>query len=177
MKRVFIAALALAISSQAGSVRAALLHAVDDNCSVSGTGTYQWVAMWNGGPITGWFIHNGSGVGGCHLYNWTDGTALPVGYSSYALPIGSAYSGNYETYWRINCEHNAPKYKFYHYTQGSDDGVQAVTTTATHLPCGATIKLTPFLNYCAPCGASIRLVDNVPVAAEPQNADYMRFDP
>ncbi len=89
----------------------------------------------------------------------------------------AVYNGNYETYWRINCEHNAPQYKFYHMTQGSSGGVQGITTTATHLPCGAAIKLTPFMNYCAVCGGSIRLVDNVPVAAEPQNADYMRFDP
>jgi hypothetical protein len=133
--------------------------------------------MWNGGPVTGWYIHNGSGFGGCHLYTWTDGTALPVSYAAYALPPEAVYNGNYETFWRINCEHNAPRYKFYHMTQGSSGGVQGITTTGTHLPCGSAIKLTPFMNYCATCGASIRLVDNVPVAAEPQNADYMRFDP
>jgi len=128
--------------------------------------------------VSGWYIHTGSGYNGCHLYNWTDGTALPVNYAAYALPPESAYGGQYETYWRINCEHNAPRYKFYHMTQGNGGGVSAITTTGTHLACGATaIKLTPFMTYCAICGASIRLVDNVPVAAEPQNADYMRFDP
>lgn len=177
MRRVLVVAVALVMSTQAGSARAAIVHSVDDNCSVSGSGTYQWVAMWNGGPVTGWYIHHGSGFGGCHLYTWTDGTALPVSYAAYALPPTAAYNGYYQTDWLINCEHNAPKYKFYHMTQGSSGGVQGITTTGTHLPCGAVINLTASRNYCATCGGSIRLVDNVPVAAEPQNADLMRFDP
>lgn len=100
-----------------------------------------------------------------------------MNWAHYLLPIGSNYNGNYTVYQYINCEHNAPRYKYHRYANGSAGGVTSIHTTATHLPCGNSSAVIPLSYYCATCGASIRLVDNVPVAAEPQNADWLLFNP
>jgi hypothetical protein len=175
MKSLFALTLALALVLQAGSARAATQWIVDDTCVKASSGSYFYL----GGPLSGWFIHSGSGVGNppCHLYNWTEATSLPVNWAHYLLKPESAYDGSYTVYQHINCEHNAPRYKYYRLANGSGGGVTSIHTTATHLPCGTAPQVIPKLPYCASCGASIRLVDNVPVAAEPQNAEWLLFNP
>lgn len=173
--RVAIAAVvALALLTQPGSASASAMWPVDDHCRTTAGGEHFYL----GGSLAGWHVHSGSGTGGCHLYNFTTATALPVSWAHYLLPISPFYSGNYTVKARINCDHNAPNYKFYVFAEGSAQGVTSIHTTPTHLPCGSsTIQVIPELWYCAPCGASIRLVDNVPYAAEPQNADLVVFLP
>jgi len=147
----------------------------DNNCFVSSSGTYFYI----GGSLAGFYVHSGSGVGGCHLYNFTTATALPVSWSNYLLPTNDpAYNGNYAVFANILCDHNAPYYKVYRLANGSGGGVTSIHTTGPSLsPCGQFHQVVPKLYFCATCGASIRIVDNVPYAAEPQNADWVMFNP
>jgi hypothetical protein len=175
MRVATVLTLAIVLAFQPGPALAAQQHIIDDPCVKSTSGTYFWL----GGPLSGWYIHNGSGINGCHLYNWTEGRALPVNWAVYALPVNANFNGQYDIWQYVACHHNAPSYKYYIYSAGTAAGVQAIVTTGTHLlPCDTSVKvISKGIHYCATCGASIRLVDNVPVAAEPQNADWFLYNP
>lgn len=162
----------LAVVFQPASVRAALQWSVDDTCTVSTVGAYFYV----GGPA-GFGIHSG-GYNNCHLYNHTHAGGNPIHWAHYLLPVSSSYNGWYEIWSVVNCEHDAPRYKYYLYPNGSNNGIpSAIRTTGTHVPCGGAYMRVPDYYFSGSLGASIRLVDNVGVAPETQQVDWHLFKP
>lgn len=172
MRLFFAVAVALALVLQPASARATIRWQVDNTCAISQSGNYFYL----GGSLAGWHIHRSGGYNNCHLYNFTTASSLPVSWANYLLEPNEFYDGVYKIRANILCHHNAPRYKYYLLQYGTGAGVTEIHTTQTHMSCGYN-TVVPGRYYCAQCGASIRLVDNVAYAAEPQNADLHIFDP
>jgi hypothetical protein len=163
----------LAIVLQPSSARAATAWPVDDTCTLSHSGSYFYL----GGPLSGFGIHSG-GYNNCHITNNTTTSGTPVHWAHYLLPVNNpAYAGSYRVYSWVNCEHNAPKYKYYLYFNGTNGGnPNEIYTTSSHVTCGGAFQRVPSRTY-GTLGASIRLVDNVGTWPEWQQLDYHLFNP
>ncbi len=172
MRALISVVVALALGMPASGARGAQNWTVDDTCTKSTSGSYFYL----GGPLTGWYIHSGSGnINNCHLYNYTTGNANPINWAHYLLPINASYDGFYNVRAYINCHHNEALMKYYIYLYGSGGGVSSIATRDVSAVCAANTTVVSPANYRASMGASIRLVDNVGASSDPQNADTHAF--
>lgn len=133
MRAVIAAVAILAVVLLPGSVRAATAWPVDDTCTTSHSGSYFYL----GGPLNGFGIHSG-GYNNCHLTNSTTTGGNPVHWAHYLLPVNNPnYAGIYAISSWVNCEHNAPKYKYDLYFNGTGGGTpNEIYTTGSHVTCG-----------------------------------------